>query len=105
MFNLYHTNCCACGEVGDPLHFATSCLLTVSFHMTKLSDNLTEHWWKGCLSNKNSRSKIVQLVNFLTDKEVLFKLDSGIDSDFSNSDSGIEVAVSPVTRHFQRVCL
>ncbi|GBO30192.1 hypothetical protein AVEN_97304-1 [Araneus ventricosus] len=30
------------------LHFATSCPLTVSvsFHMKKPSDHLTEHWWK-----------------------------------------------------------
>ncbi|GBN34813.1 hypothetical protein AVEN_80783-1 [Araneus ventricosus] len=104
-FNLYHTNLCACGEVGDALHFATSCLLTISFHMKKPSDHLTKHWWKNCLSNKNSRSKIVQLVNFLTDKEVLFKMDAGIDSNFSGSDSDVEVAIPLATRHSQRVCL
>ncbi|GBM19460.1 hypothetical protein AVEN_259364-1 [Araneus ventricosus] len=41
-FNLCHTNLCACGEVGDLLHFATSCPLTVCFHMTKPSYHLTE---------------------------------------------------------------
>ncbi|GBO05900.1 hypothetical protein AVEN_181823-1 [Araneus ventricosus] len=103
--NLYHTNRCACGEVGDPLHFATSCPMTVSFHMTKPCGHLIDHWWKRCPTNKTSRSKIIQLVNFLTDKEVFFKLDPGIDSNFSDSDSDLEVATSPVTRHTQRICL
>ncbi|GBL74083.1 hypothetical protein AVEN_45393-1 [Araneus ventricosus] len=93
----------ACGEVGESLHFATSCPLTVSSHMTKPSDHLTEHWWKSCLSNKYSRSKIIQLVlpimllivipTTLTDNEGLFKLDRGIESNFSDSDSDIEVAI------------
>ncbi|GBM56404.1 hypothetical protein AVEN_4446-1 [Araneus ventricosus] len=101
MFNLYHTNRCACGEVDDPLHFTTSCPLTVSFHMTKPSDHLTKHWGKSRLSNKHSRSKIIQLVNFLTDREVLFKLDPRIDSNFSYSDSDIEVVTPALTRHSQ----
>ncbi|GBM10151.1 hypothetical protein AVEN_258754-1 [Araneus ventricosus] len=63
--------------------------------MTKPSDGLTERWWKSCLSNKYSRSKITQRVNFLTDNEVLYKLDPGIDSNFSDSDSDIEVAIPP----------
>ncbi|GBN20117.1 hypothetical protein AVEN_269376-1 [Araneus ventricosus] len=103
--NLYHTNRCACGEVDDPLHFATSCPLTVSSDMTKPSEHLIKHWWKSTLSNRYSKSKIIQVVNFLTDKEVLFKLDPGIDSNFSDSDSDIEVDIPPVTRRSQRVCL
>ncbi|GBL97681.1 hypothetical protein AVEN_248635-1 [Araneus ventricosus] len=59
-FNLYRTNR---WELGDPLHFATSCPFNISFHMTKPNDHLTKHWWKNCLSNKYSRSKIIQLVN------------------------------------------
>ncbi|GBN71938.1 hypothetical protein AVEN_207590-1 [Araneus ventricosus] len=86
-FNLYHKNRSACGEVGDSLHFATSCPLTISFHMTKPSDHFTKHWWKSCFSNKHSRSKIIQLVNFPTNKEVLFKLDPGIDSNFDDPKS------------------
>ncbi|GBM17286.1 hypothetical protein AVEN_223815-1 [Araneus ventricosus] len=31
------------GKWAKPLHFATNCPLTVSFHMTKPSDHLTEH--------------------------------------------------------------
>ncbi|GBO34633.1 hypothetical protein AVEN_186939-1 [Araneus ventricosus] len=68
-FNLYHRNHCDSREVGDPRHFATTCGLTV-FHMLKPSDHLTEQCWKSCLSNKYSRSKIIQLVNFLTNNEV-----------------------------------
>ncbi|GBL94163.1 hypothetical protein AVEN_163493-1 [Araneus ventricosus] len=88
---------CASIEVGDPLHFATSCPLTVSFHMTKPSDHLTKRWWKSCLSNNYSSTKIIQLVNFLTDKEFLFKLGPGNHSNFSDSDSDIEF--EKVTRH------
>ncbi|GBN40740.1 hypothetical protein AVEN_270294-1 [Araneus ventricosus] len=36
-FRLHHSNICACGEKGDPLHYATSCHLTSSFHFTKQS--------------------------------------------------------------------
>ncbi|GBN14819.1 hypothetical protein AVEN_161432-1 [Araneus ventricosus] len=66
-------------------HFATSCPLTACLHMTQPSVHLTEHWWASCHSNKYSRSKIIQRVNFLTDNEVFFKLDPGIDSNFSDS--------------------
>ncbi|GBM24007.1 hypothetical protein AVEN_274420-1 [Araneus ventricosus] len=98
-FNLYRTNHCACGVVGDPLHFATDCPLIVSFYMTKPSDHLTEHWWKSCLSNKYSRSKIIQLVNFLTDKGVWFKLDTGIHSNFQAVTRTLRSISAPVTRH------
>ncbi|GBM74862.1 hypothetical protein AVEN_205002-1 [Araneus ventricosus] len=91
-FYRYHTNRCACGEVGDPRQVFTSCPLTFSFH---IRNNLTGLWWKNCFSNKYSRSKIIQLVSFLSDSEVLFKLDTGIDSNFSDSDSDIEVAIPP----------
>ncbi|GBN68825.1 hypothetical protein AVEN_162709-1 [Araneus ventricosus] len=90
-------------RVGKWATLCTSCPLTISFNLTKPSDHLTEHWWKSCLSNKHSRSKIIQIVNFLTDKEILFKFDNGIESNFSDSDSDIEVAIPPVTRHSQQV--
>ncbi|GBN17649.1 hypothetical protein AVEN_182598-1 [Araneus ventricosus] len=34
-FGLRTTDCCCCGELGRPLHFATSYRLTGSYHFTK----------------------------------------------------------------------
>ncbi|GBL79003.1 hypothetical protein AVEN_48961-1 [Araneus ventricosus] len=36
-FRLHHSDICACGEKGDPLHYVTSCHMTLSYHFTKPS--------------------------------------------------------------------
>ncbi|GBM23125.1 hypothetical protein AVEN_150539-1 [Araneus ventricosus] len=36
----------SCGELGTPLHFATSCRHTSSYHFTKPSNELENLWWK-----------------------------------------------------------
>ncbi|GBN92997.1 hypothetical protein AVEN_9726-1 [Araneus ventricosus] len=35
-----HGGSCACGEAGDPIHYATSCPLTLSWHIRKPSTSL-----------------------------------------------------------------
>ncbi|GBL96506.1 hypothetical protein AVEN_229948-1 [Araneus ventricosus] len=61
------------GKRETPLHFATSCHLTSSFHFTKPSVENTLLWWKNLLLNKLSRIKIAKLISFLTDHEDLIK--------------------------------
>ncbi|GBN37803.1 hypothetical protein AVEN_102207-1 [Araneus ventricosus] len=39
-FHLSDSDSCACGEVGDPIHYATSCPLTLSWHIRKPSTSL-----------------------------------------------------------------
>ncbi|GBN16171.1 hypothetical protein AVEN_53762-1 [Araneus ventricosus] len=48
-FQLHHSDICACREKGDPLHYATSCHMTLSHHFTKPSAENTQLWWKSLL--------------------------------------------------------
>ncbi|GBN71790.1 hypothetical protein AVEN_98539-1 [Araneus ventricosus] len=90
-FQLHHSDICACGEKGDPLHFATSCHMTLSYNFTKPSAENTPLWWKSLHSNKLSRINIANLISFLTENENLIKQppdatsSSGSDPDFSPS--------------------
>ncbi|GBM57606.1 hypothetical protein AVEN_216353-1 [Araneus ventricosus] len=72
-FRLHHSDICTCGEKGDPLHYATSCHMTLSYHFTKPSVENTQLWWKSVLSNKLSRIKISKLIYFLIENENLIK--------------------------------
>ncbi|GBO46570.1 hypothetical protein AVEN_231616-1 [Araneus ventricosus] len=67
------TDNCACGAVGNPLHYATECPLTESFHMTKPSLEHLTAWYKSITTNKGSIDKVVKLIRFITDNEPLFK--------------------------------
>ncbi|GBM19858.1 hypothetical protein AVEN_186135-1 [Araneus ventricosus] len=76
---------------GDPLHYAISCHMTLSYHFTKPSAENTQLWWRSLLSNKLSRSNIDKLTSFLTEIENLIKetpnatSSSDSDPDFSPS--------------------
>ncbi|GBM28287.1 hypothetical protein AVEN_233163-1 [Araneus ventricosus] len=83
--NLYHTNRGPCREVGNPLLFATSCPLTVSFQTNENQVIISPNIGGKAASPTNTQYP----VNFLTDNEAMFKLDPGIDSNFSDSDSDI----------------
>ncbi|GBM58248.1 hypothetical protein AVEN_85847-1 [Araneus ventricosus] len=78
-------------EKGDPLHYATSCHITLSYHFTKPSAENTQLWWKSLLSNKLSRINIPKLISFLTENGNLIKQppdatsSSDSDPDFSSS--------------------
>ncbi|GBO26246.1 hypothetical protein AVEN_67076-1 [Araneus ventricosus] len=90
-FRLHHSDICACGEKGDPLHYATSCHMTLCYHFTKPSAENTQLWWRSVLSNKLSRIKISRLISFLTENESLIRQppdatsSSDSDPDFSPS--------------------
>ncbi|GBM42432.1 hypothetical protein AVEN_27785-1 [Araneus ventricosus] len=49
---LHHSDIYACGEKRDPLHYATSCHMTLSHHFTKPTAENTQLWWTSLLSNK-----------------------------------------------------
>ncbi|GBO19324.1 hypothetical protein AVEN_229393-1, partial [Araneus ventricosus] len=72
-FRLHHSDMYTYGEKGDPLHYTTSCHMTLSYHFTKRSAENTQLWWKSVLSNKLSRIKIAKRLSFLTKNENLIK--------------------------------
>ncbi|GBM25288.1 hypothetical protein AVEN_119888-1 [Araneus ventricosus] len=63
---------CGCGNLGNPLHYATSCLFTTSYHLTKPSADLEPLWWKRVMNNNNSRARISKLIHFIAENETLF---------------------------------
>ncbi|GBN16713.1 hypothetical protein AVEN_49357-1 [Araneus ventricosus] len=68
-----HPESCACGKLGNPLHYATECQLTESFHFTKPAE-VRVAWMRDVAGNKVSRNKIFQLVRFLAVSEARIKL-------------------------------
>ncbi|GBN66672.1 hypothetical protein AVEN_106201-1 [Araneus ventricosus] len=68
------TDNCACGAVGNPLHYATECPLTESYQMTTPSPEHLTAWYKSVTANQGSINKVVALIRFTTDNEHLFKL-------------------------------
>ncbi|GBN84628.1 Retrovirus-related Pol polyprotein from type-1 retrotransposable element R1 [Araneus ventricosus] len=70
-FNLRNSDLCSCGEIGTPLHFATSCILTESWHFKKPSDSNILQWKLGILKNTGSRTRLKQLLDFIIDNDFL----------------------------------
>ncbi|GBM81099.1 hypothetical protein AVEN_235555-1 [Araneus ventricosus] len=60
--------------LGNPLHYATECRLTESFHLTKPAEVNRVARVRAVAGNKLSRNKISQLMRFLADNEALIKL-------------------------------
>ncbi|GBM75001.1 hypothetical protein AVEN_195308-1 [Araneus ventricosus] len=89
---LHHSGTCACGEKGDPLQYATSCHMTLSYHFTEPSAENTQLRWKSLISNKLSRIKIAKLISFLTESENLIKQTPDATS---SSDSDTDFCPSP----------
>ncbi|GBN88228.1 hypothetical protein AVEN_94538-1 [Araneus ventricosus] len=70
-FNIRSSDSCGCGKLGNPLHYATSCMFTTSYHLTKPSADLEPLWWKRVMNNNNSRAKIKKLIHFIAENETL----------------------------------
>ncbi|GBN94524.1 hypothetical protein AVEN_179719-1 [Araneus ventricosus] len=71
--SLRMTDYCGYGKLGSHLHFATSCPLVSSFHLTKSSNDLKDLWLKRVLDNPLSRIMIRKLINFIFENEdILF---------------------------------
>ncbi|GBM81867.1 hypothetical protein AVEN_219823-1 [Araneus ventricosus] len=71
-FKIRNSDSCGCGNPGNPLYYATSCLFTTSCHLTKPSAGLEPLWWERGMNNNNSREKIRKLIHFIAEKESLF---------------------------------
>ncbi|GBM18233.1 hypothetical protein AVEN_39004-1 [Araneus ventricosus] len=70
-FKIRNSDSCGCVNLGNPLHYATSCLFTTSYHLTKSSADL-ELLWKRIMNNNNSRAKIRKLIHFIVENETIF---------------------------------
>ncbi|GBN92623.1 hypothetical protein AVEN_145719-1 [Araneus ventricosus] len=69
----YSKDNCGCGEIENPLHYATRCPLTLSYHHKEASPQFIVHWWKSALSSKLSRRNIDHLITFLATNKDLIK--------------------------------
>ncbi|GBM78719.1 hypothetical protein AVEN_243986-1 [Araneus ventricosus] len=57
-FNIRSSDSYGCGKLGKPLHYATSCLFTTSYYLTKPLADLEPLWCKRVMNYNNSRAKI-----------------------------------------------
>ncbi|GBN85905.1 hypothetical protein AVEN_226176-1 [Araneus ventricosus] len=74
-FNLASTANCKCVNTnGTPLHYATECILTTSFHVTKPAQQHELIWFRNVASNKGSRLKIQRLLHHLNDFQEIFRI-------------------------------
>ncbi|GBN62224.1 hypothetical protein AVEN_36291-1 [Araneus ventricosus] len=64
-----------CGAVGSPIHYATECPLTLSWHMTQSSSDNVNIWRKSVAANKLFSQKICNIVQFIHKNNDLFKID------------------------------
>ncbi|GBM76087.1 hypothetical protein AVEN_148226-1 [Araneus ventricosus] len=77
-FNIRNSDSCGCGDLGNPLHYATSYLLARSYHLTKPSNDPESLWWKRVQTNNISRAKIIKFILFIAENEaVFFRKDGG----------------------------
>ncbi|GBL83335.1 hypothetical protein AVEN_110651-1 [Araneus ventricosus] len=74
-FHLSDSDSCARGEVGDPIHYATSRPLTLSWHIRKPSTSLESLWYQRVLENLNSRKRIINMIKFIIDNENRMRLE------------------------------
>ncbi|GBM63820.1 hypothetical protein AVEN_142818-1 [Araneus ventricosus] len=70
-FCLHSADYCGCGEIGNPLHYATKCQLTLSYHHKEPSPQsiVARVIGKSTLSRKLSRRNIYRLIKFLGTNE------------------------------------
>ncbi|GBL93418.1 hypothetical protein AVEN_219525-1 [Araneus ventricosus] len=72
-FGKHPDNCCACREPGTPLHYATKCRLTLSYHLKCPADQHKEAWLKSITNHRLLTNNIIDLLNFITSQEDLLK--------------------------------
>ncbi|GBO27192.1 hypothetical protein AVEN_261416-1 [Araneus ventricosus] len=74
-FHLSHTSNYSCGEEGTPIHYATDCNLTSSWHMTKPNAHFEKEWYRSVTSNQLSRNKIRAIIAHITNYTDIFRPD------------------------------
>ncbi|GBM62553.1 hypothetical protein AVEN_259927-1 [Araneus ventricosus] len=72
-FHLSDSDYCSCGGIGTALHYATECILTVSWHMRKPAPNFEQEWLKRVANNLVSRQKIRGIIKFISANRDLFR--------------------------------
>ncbi|GBN23923.1 hypothetical protein AVEN_40193-1 [Araneus ventricosus] len=70
-----HDNC-SCGENGDPMHYATKCRFTLSWHFQTPTVSLKLHWLKDILTKNLSRTRLRLLMRFICDENNLIVEDN-----------------------------
>ncbi|GBN26917.1 hypothetical protein AVEN_111679-1 [Araneus ventricosus] len=70
-FNLRTHDNCSCGEKGDPIHYATKCRFTLSWHFQNSTVSLKLQWLKNILTNNLSRTRLRLLMRFICDESNL----------------------------------
>ncbi|GBN67980.1 hypothetical protein AVEN_80132-1 [Araneus ventricosus] len=64
-FNLRTHDNCSCGEKGDPMHYATKCPFTLSWHFQTPTVRNKLQWLKNILTNNLSRARLRLLMRFM----------------------------------------
>ncbi|GBL72139.1 hypothetical protein AVEN_115140-1 [Araneus ventricosus] len=72
-FTFLDSDYCSCGGIGRALHYATECILTVSWHMRKPVSNFEQEWLKRIASNLVYRHKIRRIVKFTSENRDIFR--------------------------------
>ncbi|GBM04374.1 hypothetical protein AVEN_208586-1 [Araneus ventricosus] len=72
-FGNHHDTCCACGEIGMSMHYATKCALTLSYHLKCGQEQHQIAWLKSIVKNRLLSKKIADLVNFIARNEDILK--------------------------------
>ncbi|GBM99102.1 hypothetical protein AVEN_86287-1 [Araneus ventricosus] len=75
-FNLQTHDNCSCGEKGDPIHYATKCRFTLSWHFQTPAVSFKLQWLKNILTNNLSRTRLRLLMRFICDENNLIVEDS-----------------------------
>ncbi|GBO32341.1 hypothetical protein AVEN_1612-1 [Araneus ventricosus] len=72
-FGKHPDNCCAYGEPGTPLHYATKCRLTLYYYLRCPVNQHIETWMKAMTNHRLLTNKIIDLFHFITSLEDLLK--------------------------------
>ncbi|GBM99659.1 hypothetical protein AVEN_257774-1 [Araneus ventricosus] len=75
-FNLRTHDNSSCGEKGDPMHYATNCRFTLSWHFQTPTVPLKLQWLKNILTSNLSRSRLRLLMRFICDENNLIVEDN-----------------------------
>ncbi|GBO30234.1 hypothetical protein AVEN_101540-1 [Araneus ventricosus] len=74
-FHLANSPLYRCGEIETPIHYATSCLLTTSWHMKLPKPSLEQECYRRVASNHLSLGRIRGITIHIHNYQVLFKPD------------------------------
>ncbi|GBM21642.1 hypothetical protein AVEN_104960-1 [Araneus ventricosus] len=74
--SLQSSNNCSWGEKGDPMHYATKCWFTLSWHFKTPTVSLKLQWLKNILTNNLSGTRLRLLIRFMCDENNLIVEDN-----------------------------